>query len=597
MIAKGNLHGDGANLAAYLTRSFADERAELFELRGFAATNIREAFLDVQIQAAATKATKPFFHAYVRAPEGEKLTREQWQTFADRLEGDLGFDGQPRAIAFHHKAGESHMHVAWSRVDLASLTVIDPGLYKKKMKQLCREFEAEFDLTRVPNERGENVKTQSAERPEFEQARRLNTDLNAIRNTIHDCWQSADSGRAFAAALAEHDLILARGDRRDFVVIDPAGGDHALSKRITGATAAETRQRMADIDRASLPSVRNAKTQQAQRKQTMSDTEAPESDQDPASYAAQRDRLVREAAQLAEAERAQAQMPSARSFREQMEREAEEAKKNEKERQQKDADRAAAGDITDAHSRYAQALGSTYNIRDPYGSMANAAMAEYGSFHRQQDDLRKEAAAEKDPDKRRLIDLRREIEGHDYMTITSQRLAGISRATTMNKDAGANDEALAKTHADMAREKRQERTDLQRELKERQKDERAATERGGLGSAAQQGSAAQERERNPRRSKAEIAMQTTAGRYAQPTKEDEAARTVQRQQEETKQREGLKPDQPIETALPTEVGRRLSKLEEAVRNAAGRNARDPSEAPRDGGRPQGRPRGGGGRGR
>ena len=174
----------------------------------------------------------------------------------------------------------------------------------------------------------------------------------------------------------------------------------------------------------------------------MSDTETVEpadtgAGNRPNSHAAQRDRLVREAAQLAEAERAQAQMHSARNYREQMERDAEAAKKNETERQQKDADRAAAGDIADARSRYAQALGSTYDIRDPYRSLANAAMVEYGSFHRQQDALRKEAAAEQDPDKRRLIELRREIEGHDYMAITSERLAGISRAITMGDNDGA----------------------------------------------------------------------------------------------------------------------------------------------------------------
>jgi hypothetical protein len=263
MIAKGNLHAHGAKLAAYLTTSSEDERAELVELRGFAAGNIRDAFIDVQMQAAATRATKPFFHAYVRAPEGEGVSRDLWQEFADRLEAQLGFDHQPRAVAFHHApGGETHMHIAWSRIDLASLKVIDPGLYKNKMKELCRAFEKEHGLTQVANERAADNKTRSANRAEFEQARRLGTDLKAIRNTIRACWQSADSGRGFAAALAEHRLILARGDRRDFVVIDHAGGDHALSKRITGTTAAETRARMVDIDRASLPSVDKAKAAQ-----------------------------------------------------------------------------------------------------------------------------------------------------------------------------------------------------------------------------------------------------------------------------------------------------------------------------------------------
>jgi MobA/VirD2-like, nuclease domain len=263
MIAKGNLHAHGVKLAAYLTTSSEDERAELVELRGFAADTIRDAFIDVQMQAAATRATKPFFHAYVRAPEGEALSRELWRAFADRLERQLGFDGQPRAVAFHHAAGgDTHMHIAWSRIDLASLKVIDPGLYKNKMKELCRAFEKEHGLTQVANERAADNRTRSANRAEFEQARRLGADLKAIRNTIRDCWQSADSGRGFVAALAEHGLILARGDRRNFVVIDRAGGDHALSKRITDATAAETRARMADLDRAALPSVAEAKAAQ-----------------------------------------------------------------------------------------------------------------------------------------------------------------------------------------------------------------------------------------------------------------------------------------------------------------------------------------------
>ena len=81
MIAKGNLHAHGAKLAAYLTTSCAEERAELVELRGFAATTIRDAFIDVQMQATATRATKPFFHAYVRVAgrAGPRLAPELWR--------------------------------------------------------------------------------------------------------------------------------------------------------------------------------------------------------------------------------------------------------------------------------------------------------------------------------------------------------------------------------------------------------------------------------------------------------------------------------------------------------------------------------------
>src|SRR5262249_51558293 len=80
-----------------------------------------------------------------------------------------------------------------------------------------------------------------------------------------DCWDRSDNGKSFAAALEEKGYILARGDRRDFVVVDQAGGEHALGKRITGATAAVTRERLADLAQRNLPSVDEAKELQADR--------------------------------------------------------------------------------------------------------------------------------------------------------------------------------------------------------------------------------------------------------------------------------------------------------------------------------------------
>jgi hypothetical protein len=166
-------------------------------------------------------------------------------------------------VVFHHQEdGTTHMHMAWSRIDLETMRAIDPGLYKNKLVEVSRQLEGELGLTPVSSERNPEHQTLSAGRDEFEQSRRLGTDLREIRETIRDCWDRSDNGQSFSAALESEGLILARGDRRDFVVVDHEGGDHALGKRITGAAAAETRARLADIDRAALPSVENAKYQQ-----------------------------------------------------------------------------------------------------------------------------------------------------------------------------------------------------------------------------------------------------------------------------------------------------------------------------------------------
>lgn len=268
MIAKGNPHNSGPYLARYLAASSkGNERAELAELRGFASDNIFDAFALAQLQAEGTHCQKPLFHVQVRMPQGEELNRDQWAHVADRIERALDFDGQPRAVVFHQKDGQDHMHLVWSRIDAETMHAIDPGLYKRKLKEVCRKLEKEMGLQQVRNEREPGEKTQAAARPEFEQSRRLKTDVKAIREGIRDCWDESTDGAGFVAALEMEGLILAKGDKRSFVVVDERGGYHALGKRITGATAEQTRARLADLKAASLPTVEAAQAMQRERRE------------------------------------------------------------------------------------------------------------------------------------------------------------------------------------------------------------------------------------------------------------------------------------------------------------------------------------------
>ncbi len=263
MIAKGTLHNSGARLAAYMVTGKDGERAELHELRGFASADIAEAFRDVHLMAEGTRSTKPFFHAQVRNPEGEELTRAQWLKVADRIEAKLGYSGQPRAVAFHidEKTGHEHMHVAWSRIDADTLQAKPLPFFKLRLKEVCRALENDLDLTRVRSERPRVELAPS--RAEEEQSRRLDTDLHGIRGTIRQAYEQSDSGKAFAAALADKGLTLCQGERRDFIVLDQAGGIHLLGKRLLGDSAAEVRRGLADIDRAGLPTVDEARAQLA----------------------------------------------------------------------------------------------------------------------------------------------------------------------------------------------------------------------------------------------------------------------------------------------------------------------------------------------
>jgi hypothetical protein len=489
MIGKGNLHPHGIKLARYMTEN---GRVPVIDKRGFLATDLGEAFATIQaIAESQTRCENPFFHVYIRLPQGENLNPEQWLDAADRFEDRLGFSGQPRAVVIHQdKHGDHHMHAVWSRIDTDTMRALDPGLYKNKMKELCRELEVEYGLTRVSSERREDRQTLAAARSEFDQARRLGTDLAAIRETIRDCYDHSDSGPSFQAALGEYDLTLARGDERDFVVVDSARGLHALGKRICGVTLAEVRKKIGPVTTRSLPTVAEVRERLAER--APGRPELPEASgarskprrrkghrgmDEPLTDDLLKKQPQREADQLAVAKALKEQLTA---FEQRKQQEADEAKKAEQQRRRADEQRAAEGHETDAKSRYAQALGQHYDIRDPYASLARAAMAEYGQFHRQRENLKKDAERQKDPGKKAEIELRMKIEACDYMALTSERLAGISAVIGGREDAPqANaDRERAKYWQDEAVKARDQRAQLMQVRQTGQQRQEPAQDRG-----------------------------------------------------------------------------------------------------------------------
>ena len=174
----------------------------------------------------------------------------------------------------------------------------------------------------------------------------------------------------------------------------------------------------------------------------------------------------------------QAQEERAQAFRRARQIEAEEAQTKEA-RDRREAE-ARDGDISSASARYAIALGENYTIRDPYASLARAAMSEYAMFHRNQERLREQMAQERDPDQRRVIELRRAIEACEYMALTSERLAGISVAIVGRRDApqAEADRARAADYRAQATALRAERMELIEAIPHRV--EATAAERGGV---------------------------------------------------------------------------------------------------------------------
>lgn len=128
-----------------------------------------------------------------------------------------------------------------------------------------------------------------------------------------------------------------------------------------------------------------------------------------------------------------------------------------------------AGDIADARKRWERAIGLNYDHRHPEESLALAVGAEAGQFRKEQDALRARERAEKDPEQRKLLELRRHIEACDYMSQVSDRLAHISAVNVGRRDneISNRDRAVATEWQRLGQGLRTERADLQRDMRER----------------------------------------------------------------------------------------------------------------------------------
>jgi hypothetical protein len=269
VIIKGTSCAGFRRLAAHLMRTDTNERAEVKEIRGVVAEDLLGAFREMEGVAAGTRATKPFYHASINTRADEPLTDEQRAHAIDRLEAELNLYGQARAVVIHSKEGREHCHIVWSRIDLDSMTAISDSNNYYKHEKVARALEKEFGHERV---QGAHVERDGKERPgrtpshsEMLQAERTGLSPQEAKELMTGIWNTTKSGKEFQAALAEKGWILARGDRRDFVAIDPTGGTHSVARRIEGAKAADVRQRFADIDPRDLQSVAEAKQAQRER--------------------------------------------------------------------------------------------------------------------------------------------------------------------------------------------------------------------------------------------------------------------------------------------------------------------------------------------
>lgn len=271
MIIKGKSRSGPAALAAHLGNAEKNERVQLLEAHGTVAQDLRGALIEMDALAAGTRCQKPLYHAAMSPEPPHRLTPEQRAEAIEALEAKLGLTGHARVVVLHEKLGREHLHVVWSRIDVHEMKSVSDSHNYRKHEEVARDLERRFGHERV---QGAHHEREGVERPartpsrsELRQEERTGITGKEVREEVTSLYRASDGADAFLAALKERGYQVAQGDRRDFVIVDRAGGVHSLARRIDGVRAAQLREFMAGVERNALPTIEEARGDLEQRRQ------------------------------------------------------------------------------------------------------------------------------------------------------------------------------------------------------------------------------------------------------------------------------------------------------------------------------------------
>jgi hypothetical protein len=269
MIIKGKSRAGPRGLAAHLGNAEKNERVSLLEARGTVSQDLRGALIEMDAYALGTRCERSLYHAAISSAPPHRLSPKQRIEAIDALEAKLGLAGHSSVVVMHEKLGREHIHVVWSRIDLDRMKSVSDSHNYRKHEEVARELERRFGHERVQgahHERdGVDRPARTPSRAELRQEERTGIKGRDVRAEVTAAFRASDNAEAFRQALENNGYLLAKGDRRDFVIVDRKGGIHSLARRIEDMKAAKLREFMSPIDDEKLPTANKARELQAER--------------------------------------------------------------------------------------------------------------------------------------------------------------------------------------------------------------------------------------------------------------------------------------------------------------------------------------------
>ncbi len=256
MILHGNTRGGAKQLALHLMNAEDNEYVELHDLKGFAANDVQGAFREVQAIARGTRCKQFLYSLSLSPPPSAAVDHSAFEEAIREIEDQLRLSGQPRVIVFHEKEGRRHCHAVWSRIDAASMKAINLPYTKTKLRGISQDLFQRHGW-RMP--KGlidhERKSTMNYTHNEHQQAKRTRQDLNALKLQISKIYAASADRTDFAAAVEHKGFSLAKGDQRDFVLVDDNGEVYSLPRLACNRTR-DVRAKFGDND--GLPTIEEA---------------------------------------------------------------------------------------------------------------------------------------------------------------------------------------------------------------------------------------------------------------------------------------------------------------------------------------------------
>lgn len=200
----------------------------------------------------------------------------------------LGMEDHQAVFVAHNDTAHKHVHVIVNRVHPETLKAANN--YRDQEKLSAWALEQERAQNRIYcKAREHRANARAKETAHAQEAQQKPQQARYVDNTLAECWTRSDSGKSFLTALEAKGWKLAKGDRKENVVmaVTPSGRACAVLRELNKGLAPGRKlkgedldRKLADLNRELLPSVEQVQgaiaEERPRRAKTKARTQGPE---------------------------------------------------------------------------------------------------------------------------------------------------------------------------------------------------------------------------------------------------------------------------------------------------------------------------------